>query len=291
MRLVLLATPIACDPMHTKACPQRTPFCRMLRALAPLVASAVLAFPVPLLAQEPRPPSVRIATAAKPGIFGKDTRRSVPERYAELARSVGLIEARLGRSRTLCTTFCVAEEVVATAAHCLLAPLARHRLDGVSVAIGQGKDRRTTGIAGGSEERMALSVLTGLTRANSTAPYNTAHDWALVRLAEPVCRGRNVRLSSRGEQATPWPALPSSEMFILAYHADTGAKSLRLSDDCTSSDMPLEPDLARWLHMATNIGSERLLLHRCDIARGASGSAVFVETSAGASAIAVNVVA
>jgi len=277
--------------MHTKARPQGMRFSKIMQALAPFAASAVLAFPVPLLAQEGGRPSGRIETAAKPGIFGKDTRRSVPERYADLARSVGLIEARLGRSRTLCTTFCVADEIVATAAHCLVAPLARHRLGGVSIAIGQGKHRRTTGIAGVNEEGMAWSVLTGMTRANSAAPYNTAHDWALVRLADPVCKGRNVQLSSRGERATPWPELPSSEMFILAYHADTGVKSLRLSDDCTSSDMPLEPDLARWLHTATNVSSERLLLHRCDITRGTSGSAVFVETSAGASAIAVNVVA
>jgi tetratricopeptide (TPR) repeat protein len=258
------------------------------------LAAILLALPAlsaQAFAQQQGPRSLPVSATSKIGIFGKDTRRKPPDKYSELMNSVGQLEMRLGRSRTLCTTFCVADSVVATAAHCLFGPQARNRLTASSIAIGQGANRRVSAIAGGTEERMEWSVVSGTTSTTSAAPYNSAHDWALVRLAVPICKGRTVKLSGKRDGSGVWPRMPESEMFILAYHADTGASSLKVSDDCMSSDVPLEPDLARWIHAASSVSSDDLLLHRCDISRGASGSPVFLGTAIGPAVVGLNVVA
>ena len=50
-------------------------------------------------------------------VFGKDNRRKLPEHLNALKHSIGLVYNN--RARSVCTGFCVAPNVIATASHCL----------------------------------------------------------------------------------------------------------------------------------------------------------------------------
>ncbi len=50
-------------------------------------------------------------------VFGKDDRTPLPERLKSLEGSVGLLYDQ--SSRTVCSAFCVGDDIVATAGHCL----------------------------------------------------------------------------------------------------------------------------------------------------------------------------
>src|SRR5450631_4121824 len=50
-------------------------------------------------------------------VFGPDDRKPLPQSYFRLGSKVGVLHDP--RTRSVCTAFCVAPDVVATAAHCL----------------------------------------------------------------------------------------------------------------------------------------------------------------------------
>src|SRR5918912_3620477 len=50
-------------------------------------------------------------------VFGADDRVPVPAQYSALQEGIGLLINN--RARTVCTAFCVAGDIIATAAHCL----------------------------------------------------------------------------------------------------------------------------------------------------------------------------
>src|SRR5262245_48947099 len=88
-----------------------------------LVVGWLLPLPAPAFAQRSdSPPKISKSADPSRGIFGKDTRREPPAKYTELTKSVGQLETRIGTRYFLCTAFCVADNVVATAAHCLFQP-------------------------------------------------------------------------------------------------------------------------------------------------------------------------
>jgi tetratricopeptide (TPR) repeat protein len=254
-----------------------------------LVVGGLLPLPSPAFAQHPDSlPKITKSAGVPQGVFGRDTRREPPAKYAELTKSVGQLETRVGSKFFLCTAFCVADNVVATAAHCLFEPEIRNHLSKTSIAIGQGPDRRVSAIHGRTPEEIQWSIIAGTTAVRTEGiPFNWAHDWALVRPAAPICKDRSLRVQTTGDHSTSWRKALEKDVFILGYHGDKGPRTLRYSDDCLSSDAPLEPDLARWLDTVVNLDSEDLLHHRCDFFRGASGAPVFLVDPNGPLAIGV----
>src|SRR5689334_18420350 len=61
----------------------------------------------------------RLAASAlqRVAVFGTDDRVALPAKYKDVQQKIGLLFNM--RSRTVCTAFCVALDVVATAGHCL----------------------------------------------------------------------------------------------------------------------------------------------------------------------------
>ena len=238
-----------------------------------LIVGEPLALPIPALAQDRAPPPQRIRPAgSEVQIFGKDTRREPPARYNELKKSVGQLETPVGSKLFLCTAFCVADNVVATAAHCLFEPQVRNHLSRTSIAIGQGPDRRITTIHGRNEEEIQWSIIAGATAAKTEEiPLKWAHDWALVRMAAPVCKERSLSVLTTGDFATSWRKALERDVFILGYHADKGPRTLRYSDDCSNSDAPFEPDMARWLDTMISLNSEEILPSSMRYLRGFLG--------------------
>jgi tetratricopeptide (TPR) repeat protein/V8-like Glu-specific endopeptidase len=230
------------------------------------------------------------AASARSGVFGKDNRRDPPASYREAAQSVGQLKTRVGSQLFFCTTFCIDDDIVATAAHCLFAPGLRGNLTRASITVGQPSARLTTRIRGDSEEEMQWSIVAGTTDVRlSTFPRNFAHDWALVRIKAPLCKGRSLRVANWDSVVANWRSALEKSVFILGYHSDRGLDQLKLSDDCLSSDVPLESDLERWLKMLTYLDSDDIVPHRCDAKPGSSGAPVLVDSPDGPAIVGINV--
>jgi Trypsin len=172
-----------------------------------LVVGGLLPLPAPAFAQHPdSSPKITKPASLPRGIFGKDTRREPPAKYTELTKSVGQLETRVGQKVFRCTGFCVADNVVATAAHCLFEPEIRNHLSKTSIAIGQGPDRRNSAIHGRTPEEIQWSIVAGTTAVRTVwtegTTLNWAHDWALVRLAAPICKDRSLRVLTTGDLST-----------------------------------------------------------------------------------------
>src|SRR5436190_14011424 len=88
---------------------------RMVLAAAVLAAVAP-AGKAPAWQAAPGPQS---RSAAVPvAVFGSDDRVPTPAKYKDVQEKIGLLINL--RRRTVCTAFCVAPDVIATAGHCLL---------------------------------------------------------------------------------------------------------------------------------------------------------------------------
>src|SRR5262245_33771997 len=61
------------------------------------------------------PPSAAAPVTTPAAVFGKDDRVGLPPRYSSLRNSIGLLFNV--QARTVCSAFCVADNVIATAAH------------------------------------------------------------------------------------------------------------------------------------------------------------------------------
>src|SRR4029078_5560734 len=93
------------------------------------------------------------------------------------------------RRRTVCTAFCVAPDVIATAGHCLLGTAGERAARFADFWFARNFDvaREHARIAGHANGSAAQHVLVGSMSLSVRPPIDAARDWALVRLAQPVC--------------------------------------------------------------------------------------------------------
>lgn len=197
-------------------------------------------------------------------VIGRDDRRDIPKNLKKLEGSIGLLimHGREGSSRSyMCTAFCVAPDVIATNAHCLVRDgRKQHRdLDRISFNLRPDTLTRTFGSRSPlvivDPDEPYLSFYTGYTRSKGslgTAKY----DWAFAKLRNPICRGH----------ALPFASLSSKELrregskgkiFMLGYHGDTMLLlGPRYSPNCRPT-------------VRSGGGSMR---HYCDMVKGSSGS-------------------
>ncbi len=221
-------------------------------------------------------------------VFGKDERQSVPKRYEPLAKAIGLLHNP--RTNTLCTAFCVAPDVIATAAHCFFTPGKK-----TGLALSEFIFRLRAGPNGaqshvklaGHERQMARHyILAGTSRLNRRPPIGAAKDWALARLSRPACQANQISL------ATPSPkviekAAQQGRIFQLAYHMDFKNWRLAYSRPC---EVKRNFGKLRWKTIRKQFSqAQSLLLHRCDTGGASSGSPLFMETPQGPVAVAINV--
>ncbi|MEM7429005.1 MAG: hypothetical protein AAF441_23200 [Pseudomonadota bacterium] len=100
------------------------------------------------------------ASPASAGIVGKDDRLSyIPESFAKAEPAIGIVRTYQGG----CTGFCVAENIVATSAHCLIEkPGGWRQLDlRIRFSNFSGKNRLTRYVSGSSTAARRLNVVLG----------------------------------------------------------------------------------------------------------------------------------
>lgn len=122
-------------------------------------------------------------------VFGKDTRKPLPKKYKNLNSYVGRLQNRSGRPYKLCTAFCVAPEVIATVAHCLLQPTKsgrRPRLSNFTFKIGKGRSATQSRISAHKQEANHWNIIAGATYSRRGFRYDSSYDWALASFGQAI---------------------------------------------------------------------------------------------------------
>lgn len=260
------------------------PVLLMLGALAPANAGTrdAIANAPPRMAETTAPvPRLRLAA-----VFGSDDRAPVPSRYRDLESRIGLLYN--SRARTLCTAFCVAPGVVATAAHCLFRRTERgsQPLSGFWFEIR--KKRRTiqSRISGVTRRAARQNILAGTVNLRVRPPIDAANDWALVRLQNPICRGKVLPVRDLTVGFLETSAI-AGRIFQVSYHRDYRKWQLAFSSPCQIRRQYRE---LPWRQITQEFRDpQNLILHKCDTAGASSGSPLLLDAPGGPYAVGINV--
>lgn len=226
--------------------------------------------------------NLQIPSSISPvAIFGKDDRVDVPAQFSALEGRIGMLYEQ--STQTLCTAFCVAKGVIATAAHCLFQPKNGRlpNLDEVTFSLTYGKTpRQTSGIAGRRTSHVKHNIAVGTTSFNNEPPLSAPRDWALVKLERPICRFGVLEIADRSEMSLTDLKVKSEEnkIFQVAYHWDYKHWQLAYSKPCR-----IKKDFEKisWEFIRKHfVNDYELLLHDCDTGGASSGSPLLLDTRA-----------
>ena len=219
-------------------------------------------------------------------VFGEDERGPLPARLRPVQEKMGLLFNR--RSRTVCTAFCVARDTIATAGHCLYRTAGERPPQLADFWFARNFDavRDHARIAGHGTGGAAQHVVSGSSRLSIRPPIDASKDWALVRLARPVCaRGFLPVRAMGGDDIIA--AAREGRVFQISYHYDYTPWKLAYSHACA---VRKSFDTADWSIIAQDFSDTgALLLHTCDTGGASSGSPLLIETPTGPEVIGINV--
>jgi hypothetical protein len=159
-----------------------------------LVVFAIMGLPAEVAAQGLKSGVGHIDTkgfVAPVAVFGKDDRRRLPKRLSALQDGIGVLFSV--RDKSLCSAFCVGDDMIATAAHCFYRTAQEPLPDIRHFVFGRIREeiRTHTRIAGFQSGSSPQNVLSGSMRLRIRPPIEATRDWALARLAKPLCRGQS----------------------------------------------------------------------------------------------------
>ncbi|KAB2851586.1 MAG: trypsin-like serine protease [Hyphomicrobiaceae bacterium] len=264
--------------------------CRPLlpaRLVSTLLASVALwpwlAMAAPLQSSTARPPS-RVERVA---VFGTDDRTVPPSQYAAIKNQIGLVYNT--QAKTVCTAFCLGPKLVATAAHCVFKISGADKLPKLSdfvVAMPRAVDREMSPISGATLGSAQQNVISGANEIRVKPPIDAASDWALLRLANPICEGAFEVKALPAEELVQ--KARAGQVFMLSYHRDYPDWRLAYSKPCeVEQDYKGSP---KWTEIKRDFSrSDLLILHRCDTGGASSGGPILVEGKDGVFVAGINV--
>lgn len=217
---------------------------------------------------------------APAAVFGSDERRPLDPAGAHLNDQIGSLF--VGDSGPICTAFCVAPDMIATASHCLFgtARNSSNRLQMIRFKRGSEAEGAATPIAGGATGNQSQYVIAGTLQLRLAPPIGADQDWAIARLARASCDVGGLAII---DPSQPMP----DAVFNIAIHRDEPDMALRTSGPCTRQerfDSVRPADLQR--DFANLPG---LIFHDCDTGPGSSGSPLFIQTPFGPEVAGINV--
>lgn len=217
-------------------------------------------------------------------MFGGDQRRPLGQR-SHLRRFVGALHQR--GTGALCSAFCLATDVIATAGHCVQQALrdGPHAIADLRFAPAA-RPAAFAMVAGAREGSGAASVMTGAAELSTRPPINAVADWALLRLDREACTAGGLAISTlRPAQI----ATRSRErrIYQVAYHRDLARWEPAIAHPCRVVGDLTEP--LRRLLAQDFTDPARLLLHDCDTGAASSGSPLLTDGARGAEVIGINV--
>jgi V8-like Glu-specific endopeptidase len=228
-----------------------------------------------------------VSTPVVAAVFGTDDRIEVPTRLDVVGRSIGMLFNN--EARTVCTAFCVSDNTIATAAHCLFKTAGETPPRVADFWFGRlngSNSREFARIAGVTTASTPQHVMAGSTQLSVRPPIDATRDWALVRLSRPLCRGAALPIKVLAPDELVRQA-DDKKLFQVAYHRDFANWRLAYSKPC---------DAARSFSGATRstiakdfTEVDQLILHKCDTGGASSGSPLLVETTSGPVVVGINV--
>ena len=219
-------------------------------------------------------------------MFGADERVPVPAKYKDVQEKIGLLFNV--RRPMVCTAFCVAKDIVATASHCLYGTQGERpaRLSDFWFARNFDTVRDYVRIAGHGSGGAAQNVMAGATSLSVRPPIAAAHDWALVRLGRPACAKGTLPVRAMPIEEVI-RAAEAQRVFQIAYHRDFTPWKPAYSKPC---GVAKSFEAADWERITRDFAEPRsLILHTCDTGGASSGSPLLIDTPAGPEVIGINV--
>ena len=221
-------------------------------------------------------------------VFGDDDRQDLPDEFGALEGKIGMLYE--DSTQTLCTAFCVARNIVATAAHCLFQPKNGKfpDLNNAQFRLNYGTIQQQAGIYGRNTPFTKHSIAVGTTAFNNEPPLSAPRDWALVKLERPVCSFGALKVEPRSVNDLIKES-KKSHIFQVAYHWDYKHWQLAYSRPC---GIEKDYDQIKWQFIKKHfIDSQQLLLHKCDTGGASSGSPILYrdEDTKLPSVVAINV--
>lgn len=217
-------------------------------------------------------------------VFGQDDRRVLASSRRPLNRAIGLVFNN--KARSVCTGFCVADSVIATAAHCLFRTAGERRPKLRNFHFVMGNAHKTTAdservlarIAGYRQRSPGQYVLAGSIAPRVEPPIDATSDWALMRLDRPACKGKALEV----EAASPAEIARYAsrrQLYNVAFHRDFRDWSLAVSGPCDAQAATQQDAAARITRDFS--APEQLVLHTCDTGGASSGSPLMVMHASG----------
>ncbi len=233
-------------------------------------------------------PSAHTPLLTPVAVFGEDDRRDLPEELSALEGKIGMLYEQ--STQTLCTAFCVANDIIATAAHCLFQQKNGQfpNLNEVTFRLNYGTTYQQTGIFGRRTPFTKNFIAVGTTGFNNEPPLSAPRDWALVKLEQPVCRFGALKVVSKDVSELIEDSR-NKKIFQVAYHWDYKHWQLAYSRPCP---IELDHEQIKWKFIKKHfIDNEQLLLHKCDTGGASSGSPILLQQdpSSDPVAVAINV--
>ncbi len=237
----------------------------------------------------------RTTQSHKIAVIGKDQRQKLPSKYLRQASGIGIL-GQPGKRSWSCTAFCVAPNIIATNAHCIVKNQTVGRRLDLSRTIfmlpalqnpktksyipsrfsrPQYVDPKTPG----------LSVYAGHFRKTSSV-RTQSQDWAFTKLTNKACQGRTLEfidLSIKDLQK----AAKQKRLLMIGFHGDNKMKEHLISTDCKVRS----PQNRTYFLKAQRRQMARqalLLPHTCDSFKGSSGSPLLLKTKEGLKVVGIN---
>jgi V8-like Glu-specific endopeptidase len=237
-----------------------------------------------------------IATVAFSGppraaVFGSDDRSPLTKADAALLEKIGTLSSTANGA--FCTAFCVAPDVIATASHCLFgtavspAPKLKDLVFKTAAASSSAPSSPSdTPIAGSTTATQSQNVVSGTRRLDVSPPIGAARDWAVARLAAPVCTSGGLALSTQ-TQSQIRNAAARGALYQIAAHADLPDSNLRRATPCATPETFASANTAA---IARDFAApSAILFHTCDTGGGSSGSPLLIDTPNGPEVVGINV--
>jgi protease YdgD len=217
-------------------------------------------------------------------VFGPDQRVPLPETMRDTGTKIGVFFD--SKSQSVCTAFCVAPDVIMTAAHCLYRTSGEQPLRLTDLSFKLNGANQTTKIAGATDGVPEANVTSGSIKLSVRPPIDATRDWALVRLTQPACKAGALRISAKPVDEVMKLA-DKGRVFNVAYHRDLPKWEPMLGTGCTVQRNFADADWPTIKRDFTEPG--QLLLHTCDTGAASSGSPLLVDGPQGPEVVGINV--
>jgi V8-like Glu-specific endopeptidase len=230
---------------------------------------------------------VAFPSSGHAAVFGTDTRARLIASDAGMRTQIGTLSS--SETGAFCTAFCVADDLIATASHCVFGTAASPgpKLTSLSFkpASAASSDDGTP-LAGKATNNQLQNVTSGTTHLAVVPPIGAANDWAVARLETPACWAGHLPVGSQSASLVRAQALQGG-VYQIAVHADLPDNELRRGAPCAFETEFPKADvatIARDFALPTTI-----LFHTCDTGGGSSGSPLLIDTPAGPEVVGINV--